>query len=330
MSKIAVAGTGYVGLSLATLLAQHNDVTAVDIVPERVDMVNNRKSPIQDDYIEDYLANKPLSLKATLDWQAGYAGAEYVVIAAPTNYDSARNFFDTSAVEDVIRKVMEVNPEATMVIKSTIPVGYTEHIRRETGSRNIIFAPEFLRESKALYDNLYPSRIIVGYDHGDASLEAACPPLRRAHQGRRHQAGRARPLHGHDRGRGRQALRQHLPRPARQLLQRARHLRRDEGPRHPGHHRGRMPRPPHRHPLQQPLLRLRRLLPAQGHQAAAGQLCRRAAEPDPRHRGEQPHPQGLHRRPGAEEGRLLRLLQPRRLRCLGRARMPPSASTASP
>ncbi len=172
MSKIAVAGTGYVGLSLATLLAQHNDVTAVDIVPERVDMVNNRKSPIQDDYIEDYLANKPLSLKATLDWQAGYAGAEYVVIAAPTNYDSARNFFDTSAVEDVIRKVMEVNPEATMVIKSTIPVGYTEHIRRETGSRNIIFAPEFLRESKALYDNLYPSRIIVGYDHGDASLEA--------------------------------------------------------------------------------------------------------------------------------------------------------------
>ena len=172
MSKIAVAGTGYVGLSLATLLAQHNDVTAVDIVPERVDMVNNRKSPIQDDYIEDYLANKPLSLKATLDWQAGYAGTEYVVIAAPTNYDSARNFFDTSAVEDVIRKVMEVNPEATMVIKSTIPVGYTEHIRRETGSRNIIFAPEFLRESKALYDNLYPSRIIVGYDHGDASLEA--------------------------------------------------------------------------------------------------------------------------------------------------------------
>ncbi len=172
MNKIAVAGTGYVGLSLATLLAQHNDVTAVDIVPERVDMVNNRKSPIQDDYIEDYLANKPLSLKATLDWQAGYAGAEYVVIAAPTNYDSARNFFDTSAVEDVIRKVMEVNPEATMVIKSTIPVGYTEHIRRETGSRNIIFAPEFLRESKALYDNLYPSRIIVGYDHGDASLEA--------------------------------------------------------------------------------------------------------------------------------------------------------------
>ena len=171
MTKIAVAGTGYVGLSLATLLAQHNDVTAVDIVPERVDLVNNKKSPIQDDYIEDYLAHKPLTLRATLDWQAGYRDAEYVVIAAPTNYDSVRNFFDTSAVEDVIQKVMQVNPTATMVIKSTIPVGYTEHIRRQTGSRNIIFAPEFLRESKALYDNLYPSRIIVGYQQDDPDLE---------------------------------------------------------------------------------------------------------------------------------------------------------------
>ena len=172
MTKIAVAGTGYVGLSLATLLAQHNDVTAVDIVPERVDLVNNKKSPIQDDYIEDYLAHKPLTLRATLDWQAGYRDAEFVVIAAPTNYDSTRNFFDTSAVEDVIQKVMQVNPEATMVIKSTIPVGYTEHIRQQTCSHNIIFAPEFLRESKALYDNLYPSRIIVGYDQQDKSLEA--------------------------------------------------------------------------------------------------------------------------------------------------------------
>ena len=171
MTKIAVAGTGYVGLSLATLLAQHNDVTAVDIVPERVDLVNNKKSPIQDDYIEDYLAHKPLTLRATLDWQAGYRDAEYVVIAAPTNYDSVRNFFATSAVEDVIHKVMQVNPTATMVIKSTIPVGYTEHIRRQTGSRNIIFAPEFLRESKALYDNLYPSRIIVGYRQDDPDLE---------------------------------------------------------------------------------------------------------------------------------------------------------------
>ena len=171
MTKIAVAGTGYVGLSLAILLAQHNDVTAVDIVPERVDLVNNKKSPIQDDYIEDYLAHKPLTLRATLDWQAGYRDAEYVVIAAPTNYDSVRNFFDTSAVEDVIQKVMQVNPTATMVIKSTIPVGYTEHIRQQTGSRNIIFAPEFLRESKALYDNLYPSRIIVGYRQDDPDLE---------------------------------------------------------------------------------------------------------------------------------------------------------------
>ena len=171
MTKIAVAGTGYVGLSLATLLAQHNDVTAVDIVPERVDLVNNKKSPIQDDYIEDYLAHKPLTLRATLDWQDGYRDAEYIVIAAPTNYDSVRNFFDTSAVEDVIQKVMQVNPTATMVIKSTIPVGYTEQIRRQTGSRNIIFAPEFLRESKALYDNLYPSRIIVGYRQDDPDLE---------------------------------------------------------------------------------------------------------------------------------------------------------------
>ncbi len=169
--KISVAGTGYVGLSIATLLAQHNDVTSVDIVQERVDMVNNRKSPIQDDYIEEYLATKPLSLKATTDWQNGYKDADFVVIAAPTNYDSTKNFFDTSAVEDVIAKVMKVNPDAIMVIKSTIPVGYTEGIRQKTGSKNIIFAPEFLRESKALYDNLYPSRIIVGYEQGDKRLE---------------------------------------------------------------------------------------------------------------------------------------------------------------
>lgn len=169
--KISVAGTGYVGLSIATLLAQHNDVTSVDIVPERVDMVNNKKSPIQDDYIEEYLATKPLSLHATTDWENGYKGAEFVVIAAPTNYDSTKNFFDTSAVEDVIAKVMQVNPNAIMVIKSTIPVGYTEGIRQKTGSKNIIFAPEFLRESKALYDNLYPSRIIIGYDQSDKRLE---------------------------------------------------------------------------------------------------------------------------------------------------------------
>ncbi len=171
--KISIAGTGYVGLSIATLLAQHNEVTAVDIVAERVEMINNKKSPIQDDYIEDYLANKELNLRATLDAEAGYKDAEFVVIAAPTNYDSVKNFFDTSAVEDVISKVMQYNPDAIMVIKSTIPVGYTEAIRKKTGSDNIIFSPEFLRESKALYDNLYPSRIIVGYKQDDERLEKA-------------------------------------------------------------------------------------------------------------------------------------------------------------
>ena len=159
------------GLSLATLLAQNNDVVAVDIVPERVEMVNNRRSPIQDDYIEDYLANKSLSLRATLDAKEGYGEAEFVVIAAPTNYDNVKNFFDTSAVEDVISKVLEINPSALMVIKSTIPVGYTESVRKKFNTKNIIFAPEFLRESKALYDNLYPSRIIVGYDQTDKELE---------------------------------------------------------------------------------------------------------------------------------------------------------------
>ena len=171
--KITIAGTGYVGLSIATLLAQHNEVTAVDIVAERVEMINNKKSPIQDDYIEDYLANKDLNLRATLDAESGYKDAEFVVIAAPTNYDSVKNFFDTSAVEDVINKVMQYNPNAIMVIKSTIPVGYTEAIRKKTGSDNIIFSPEFLRESKALYDNLYPSRIIVGYKQDDERLEKA-------------------------------------------------------------------------------------------------------------------------------------------------------------
>ncbi len=171
--KITIAGTGYVGLSIATLLAQHNEVTAVDIVAERVELINDKKSPIQDDYIEDYLANKNLNLRATLDAESGYKDAEFVVIAAPTNYDSVKNFFDTSAVEDVIGKVMQYNPNAIMVIKSTVPVGYTEAIRKKTGCDNIIFSPEFLRESKALYDNLYPSRIIVGYKQDDERLEKA-------------------------------------------------------------------------------------------------------------------------------------------------------------
>ena len=193
--KISVAGTGYVGLSIATLLAQHNDVTAVDIVQDRVDMVNRRCSPIQDEYIERFFAEDkalkegtgapsngfmlkdPLQLEATTDWKNGYKDASFVVIAAPTNYDSVKNFFDTSAVEDVIEKVLEVNPQAVMVIKSTIPVGYTESVREKfrRGEQlpNIIFAPEFLRESKALYDNLYPSRIIVGYAHDESHLEEA-------------------------------------------------------------------------------------------------------------------------------------------------------------
>ena len=168
--KLAVAGTGYVGLSLAVLLAQHNEVVAVDVVPERVTLVNDRKSTIQDEYIEKYLAEKPLQLTATLDAEAAYRDAEFVIIAAPTNYDSEKNFFDTSAVESVIRLVMQSNPNAIMVIKSTVPVGFTASVREKYGCKNILFSPEFLRESKALYDNLYPSRIIVGTDMDDERL----------------------------------------------------------------------------------------------------------------------------------------------------------------
>ena len=171
--KIAVAGTGYVGLSIATLLSQHHQVTAVDVIPEKVEQINKRISPIQDEYIEKYLAEKELNLTATLDAESAYKDADFVVIAAPTNYDSQKNFFDTSAVESVIAQVMKCNPDAIMVIKSTIPVGYTESIRRKTGSENILFSPEFLRESKALYDNLYPSRIIVGRPEGDERLAKA-------------------------------------------------------------------------------------------------------------------------------------------------------------
>ncbi|EXM40856.1 UDP-glucose 6-dehydrogenase [Ruminococcus albus SY3] len=171
--KIAVAGTGYVGLSLAVLLAQHNSVTAVDIVPEKVDMINSKISPIQDDYIEKYLAEKELDLTATLDGESAYKDAEFVIIAAPTNYDPKKNFFDCSAVEAVIGLVQKVNPDAIMVIKSTIPVGYTKSVREKFGTKNIIFSPEFLRESKALYDNLYPSRIIVGTDTEDEKLVKA-------------------------------------------------------------------------------------------------------------------------------------------------------------
>ncbi|SEK88729.1 nucleotide sugar dehydrogenase [Ruminococcus albus] len=171
--KIAVAGTGYVGLSIATLLAQHNTVTAVDIIPEKVELINNKKSPIQDDYIEKYLAEEELDLIATLDGESAYKDADFVVIAAPTNYDPKKNFFDCSAVESVIELVLKVNPNAIMVIKSTIPVGYTKSVREKYNTKNIIFSPEFLRESKALYDNLYPSRIIVGTDLEDAKLTNA-------------------------------------------------------------------------------------------------------------------------------------------------------------
>ena len=171
--KIAVAGTGYVGLSIAVLLAQHHEVTAVDIIPEKVELINQKKSPIQDEYIEKYLAEKPLNLTATTDAKAAYADAEYVVIAAPTNYDSKKNYFDTSAVESVIRLVQEANPDAIMVIKSTIPVGYTQSVREKMGCENLLFSPEFLRESKALYDNLYPSRIIVGTDMDNPRLVKA-------------------------------------------------------------------------------------------------------------------------------------------------------------
>ena len=170
--KIAVAGTGYVGLSLAVLLAQRNKVTAVDIVPEKVEAINNKKSPIGDEYIEKYLAEKKLDLWATLDGDMAYRDADFVIVAAPTNYDSKKNFFDTSAVEVVIRQVMAINETAIIVIKSTVPVGFTKHIREKTGNKNIIFSPEFLRESKALYDNLYPSRIIVGTDTDDERLTA--------------------------------------------------------------------------------------------------------------------------------------------------------------
>ncbi len=171
--KIAVAGTGYVGLSMATLLSQRHTVTAVDIVPQKVEMINRRQSPIQDEYIEKYFAEKQLDLTATLDAEAAYADAEFVIIAAPTNYDPKKNFFDTSAVEAVIEKVLSVNPEAVMVIKSTIPVGYTESVRTKYSCPNILFSPEFLRESRALYDNLYPSRIVVGTDLSDARLVAS-------------------------------------------------------------------------------------------------------------------------------------------------------------
>ena len=270
--KIAVAGTGYVGMSIATLLAQHHPVIAVDVVPEKVELINQRKSPIQDEYIEKYLAEKPLNLTATLDGATAYRDADFVVIAAPTNYDPGKNYFDTSHVEEVIELVKSVNPNAIMVIKSTIPVGYTENVRKRLATENVIFSPEFLRESKALYDNLYPSRIIVGRPKGDTRLDEAahtCRPAARRGDKRKYRCA----FHGSDRSRGRETFCQYLSGFACELLQRTGYLRRDEGVGYTGHHQRCEPRPSYRHTLQQSVIRLWRLLLAQRHQTVARQLC---------------------------------------------------------
>jgi UDPglucose 6-dehydrogenase len=209
--KIAVAGTGYVGLSMAVLLSQHHDVCAIDLVPEKVELINHRKSPIQDEYIEKYLAEKDLRLTATTDAEQAYAGADFVLIAVPTNYDPKKNYFDTSAVEAVIKLVMKLAPDAIMVIKSTVPVGYTARVREEMGCKNIIFSPEFLRESKALYDNLYPSRIIVGTDLQDEQMTAAAKTFAGTAAGRCAQAGHRYADHGLYRGGSGEAVLQYLP-----------------------------------------------------------------------------------------------------------------------
>ena len=226
--KIAVAGTGYVGLSIATLLSQHHEVMAVDIIPEKVDLINHKKSPIQDEYIEKYLAEKDLNLTSTLDAEAAYKEADFVVIAAPTNSDSKKNFFDTSAVEAVIKLVIQYNPDAIMVIKSTIPVGFTASVREKYHCDNIIFSPEFLRESKALYDNLYPSRIIVGTDVENARLVKAANTFAGLLQEGAIKENIDTLIS--------QAVCQYLSGSACQLFQRTGHLRRDERPEHPADH----------------------------------------------------------------------------------------------
>ena len=295
--NIAVAGTGYVGLSIATLLAQHNHVTAVDIIPEKVEMINRRVSPIQDEYIEKFFSERNLDLTATLDAAKAYSNADFVVIAAPTNYDRARDFFDTSAVEEVIRTVKRHNPNAIMVIKSTIPVGFTAAIRKKLQTGNILFSPEFLRESKALYDNLYPSRIIVGRPDGDERLDKAA----RTFAGLLQQGAEKKDIPTLIMGLTEAeavklfantylALRVSY---FNELDTYAEMKGLDSAAIIEGIG----------------LVRLRRLLPAQGHQAAACQLPGRAPEHDERHCREQPHTQGLHCRPGTSPCRLVWLFR---------------------
>ena len=301
---IAVAGTGYVGLSIATLLAQHHKVYAVDIVPEKVRMINEKLSPIKDDYIEAYLEARELDLTATLDGAAAYAQADFVVIAAPTNYDPKKNYFDTSAVEAVIRMVMEVNPDAIMVIKSTIPVGFTKSIREKTGSRNILFSPEFLRESKALFDNLYPSRIIVGTDLDDPRLvEAANEFAGLLAQGAIKEEIDTLIMGYTEAEAVKLFANTYLALRVSFFNELDTYAEMRAG--HPADHRRHLSRSPDRSALQQPQLRLRWLLSAQGHQAVAGQLSGCAGESDPGHRGQQPDPEGFHRGPGAGDRGLL-------------------------
>ena len=329
--NIAVAGTGYVGLSIATLLAQHNHVTAVDVIPEKVEKINNRISPIQDEYIEKYLAEKDLDLTATLDGAAAYRNVDFIVIAAPTNYDPVKNYFDTHCIEDVIDLVLSVNPDAVMVIKSTIPVGYcrnlyvkyAKQLKADNGKRttfNLLFFPEFLRESKALYDNLYPSRIIAGIPkiidnpefaeenaaivavtdidrmngaaHTFASLlqqGALKEDIPTLYMGMKE--AEAVKLFANTYLALRVSYFNELDTYAEVKGLDSRAIIDGIG-------------------LQQPLLRLRWLLPSQRHQAAPCQLCRRTAEHDDRHRGEQSHPQGLHRRPSTAQGWILYCIKP--------------------
>ena len=287
--KIAVAGTGYVGLSIATLLSQHHEVMAVDIISEKVDLINQKKSPIQDEYIEKYLAEKDLNLTATLDAEAAYKDADFVVIAAPTNYDSKKNFFDTSAVESVIKLVIQYNPDAIMVIKSTIPVGFTASVREKYHCDNIIFSPEFLRESKALYDNLYPSRIIVGTDVDNARLVKAANAFADLLQEGAIKENIDTLIMGFTEAEAVKLFANTY------LALRVSYFNElDTYAEMKG-----------LNTLQQPQLRLWWILPAQGHQAVACQLRRRTGKPHRSNRRIQPYPEGLHCRSRASDGRIL-------------------------